>query len=77
MLSHAFEVWRVHRVRLVTDARNERSRRAIERLGARFDGVLRAARTAFDGGIRDSACYSMLDSEWPAARAELQARLRD
>lgn len=77
MLTHAFEVWRVHRVRLVTDARNRRSRRAIERLGARFDGVLRAARTAFDGGIRDSAYYSMLDSEWPEAKAALEARLRD
>jgi RimJ/RimL family protein N-acetyltransferase len=76
MLTHAFEVWRVHRVRLVTDARNQRSRRAIERLGARFDGVLRAARTAFDGGIRDSASYSMLDSEWPEAKAALEARLR-
>jgi RimJ/RimL family protein N-acetyltransferase len=76
MLTHAFEVWRVHRVRLVTDARNQGSRRAIERLGARFDGVLRAARTAFDGSIRDSACYSMLDSEWPVAKAALEARLR-
>ena len=76
MLTHAFEVWRVHRVRLVTDARNQASRAAIERLGARLDGVLRAARTAFDGGIRDSATYSMLDSEWPAAKTALEARLR-
>jgi RimJ/RimL family protein N-acetyltransferase len=76
MLTHAFETWQVHRVRLATDARNERSRRAIERLGMRFDGVLRAARTAFDGGIRDSAYYSMLDSEWPEARAALEKRLR-
>jgi len=76
MLTHAFEMWRVHRVRLVTDARNERSRRAIERLGARFDGVLRAARTAFDGGIRDSAYYSILDSEWPEVKEALRKRLR-
>jgi N-acetyltransferase len=76
MLTHAFETWRVHRVRLVTDARNERSRRAIERLGMQFDGVLRAARTAFDGGIRDSAYYSMLDSEWPEAKTALEKRLR-
>jgi RimJ/RimL family protein N-acetyltransferase len=76
MMTHAFEAWQVHRVRLVTDARNERSRRAIERLGMRFDGILRAARTAFDGGIRDSAYYSMLDSEWPAAKAALEKRLR-
>ena len=76
MMTQAFETWRVHRVRLVTDARNDRSRRAIERLGMRFDGVLRAARTAFDGGIRDSAYYSMLDSEWPEAKAALEKRLR-
>jgi RimJ/RimL family protein N-acetyltransferase len=76
MLTHAFETWCVHRVRLVTDVRNERSRRAIERLGFRLDGVLRAARTAFDGGIRDSAYYSMLDAEWPAAKAALAALLR-
>ena len=74
MLTHAFEVWRVHRVRLVTDARNDRSRKAIERIGARFDGILRAARTAFDGGIRDSAYYSMLDSEWPEAKKQLTER---
>ena len=76
MLTHAFEVWRVHRVRLTTDARNQRSRRAIERLGARFDGILRATRNAYDSGIRDSAYYSMLDSEWPEARAALERRLR-
>lgn len=76
MLTHAFETWRVHRVRLTTDARNERSRRAIERLGMRLDGVLRATRNAYDGGIRDSACYSMLDSEWPMAKAVLERRLR-
>jgi N-acetyltransferase len=76
MLGHAFEVWRVHRVSLMTDARNRRSREAILRLGARFDGVLRAARMASDGGIRDTAAYSILDSEWPAVKAALHARLR-
>jgi RimJ/RimL family protein N-acetyltransferase len=76
MLTHAFESWRVHRVSLVTDARNERSRAAILRLGASFDGVLRTARVAADGGVRDTAAYSILDREWPAVRAALQARLR-
>jgi RimJ/RimL family protein N-acetyltransferase len=76
MLTHAFETWHVHRVRLTTDARNERSRRAIERLGARLDGILRATRNAYDGGIRDSAYYSILDSEWPEAKATLEKRLR-
>jgi RimJ/RimL family protein N-acetyltransferase len=75
MLAHAFEVWRVHRVSLMTDSRNARSRIAILRLGARFDGVLRAARVAVDGVIRDTAAYSILENEWPAVKAGLQARL--
>ena len=75
MLTHAFETWRVHRVSLMTDARNERSRQAILRLGARFDGVLRAARPASDGAIRDTAAFSILDGEWPAIKADLVARL--
>jgi RimJ/RimL family protein N-acetyltransferase len=75
MLTHAFEAWEVHRVTLRTDVRNARSRAAIERLGARLDGVLRAASPANDGGIRDTAHYSLLASEWPAARARLTARL--
>jgi N-acetyltransferase len=75
MLEHAFDRWQVHRVSLMTDARNERSRNAIMRLGARFDGVLRAARPASDGSIRDTAAFSILESEWPAIRAKLQTRL--
>jgi RimJ/RimL family protein N-acetyltransferase len=75
MLTHAFEVWRVHRVSLVTDSRNERSRNAILRLGAQFDGVLRAARVAFDGVIRHTAAYSILEPEWPAVKAGLRAKL--
>jgi RimJ/RimL family protein N-acetyltransferase len=76
MLTHAFEVWRVHRVSLNTDARNTRSREAILRLGARFDGVLRAARVAADGAIRDTAAYSIVEAEWPEVKARLAARLR-
>ena len=75
MLTHAFDRWRVHRVSLMTDARNQRSRQAILRLGARFDGVLRAARPASDGAIRDTAAFSILEAEWPAVRANLEARL--
>ena len=74
MLGHAFDVWRVRRVTLKTDARNARSRANIERIGCRFDGILRAHMPAWDGGIRDSAFYSMLSSEWPAARDQLRAR---
>jgi RimJ/RimL family protein N-acetyltransferase len=76
MLRHAFEVWRVYRVSLLTDARNLRSRAAIERIGGRLDGVLRSARPAFDGQIRDSACFSIVRAEWPAVRARLEERLR-
>jgi RimJ/RimL family protein N-acetyltransferase len=75
MLAHAFDVWRLRRVSFKTDARNVRSRTAIERLGARLDGVLRAHMPAADGGVRDSAMYSILASEWPAIRASLTARL--
>ena len=76
MLIHAFEGWRVHRVSLVTDGRNQRSRNAILRLGARFDGVLRAARVASDFTIRDTAAYSIRDDEWPQVKAGLVIRLR-
>lgn len=76
MLRHAFEALRVHRVTLKTDARNVRSRTAIERLGARFDGVLRAHMPAAEGGLRDTAFFSILRHEWPAVRERLAARLR-
>ena len=76
MLTHAFETWRVHRVSLLTDARNERSRAAILRLGARFDGVLRVNRVASDAGIRDTAAYSIVEAEWPEVKAGLLSRLR-
>ena len=74
-LTHCFETLGMARVELKTDARNARSRAAILRLGASFDGVLRAHKVAADGGVRDSAFYSMLASEWPAARERLVARL--
>src|SRR5712671_1051880 len=77
MLTHAFESWRVVRVNLRTDARNARSRAAIERLGAKLDGILRAHVPASDGGVRDTASYSLLAQDWPAAKARLRARLSD
>lgn len=80
MLTHAFDVWNVRRVDLKTDERNERSRRAIERLGAQFEGVLRNWQAAQvdgeKGRTRNSAMYSILDAEWPDVRARLDARLR-
>ena len=80
LLGHAFEVWQVGRVAICTDARNERSRAAIERLGARFEGVLRNHRPAAGhladvGTLRDTAVYSIVAPEWPAVRATLEARL--
>lgn len=75
MLDHAFGAWGVRAVRLQTDARNARSRAAIERLGCTLDGVLRVDRPAADGTVRDSAVFSMLAADWPAARARLTARL--
>lgn len=71
MLDHAFTAWRSYRVCLKTDARNARSRAAIERLGAAFEGVRRAHARAADGGVRDTAYYSILAAEWPSARERL------
>ncbi|HTU69819.1 MAG TPA: GNAT family protein [Candidatus Baltobacteraceae bacterium] len=68
MLTHAFETWRVRAVAFHTDARNTRSRAAIERLGARFEGLLRAHRLAVDYTPRDSARYSIVAAEWPAVK---------
>jgi RimJ/RimL family protein N-acetyltransferase len=76
MLSHAFEVWGVHRVCFHTDARNERSRAALTRLGATFEGILRAHRLAADLKPRDSARYSIIAAEWPQVKAQLAARLK-
>jgi RimJ/RimL family protein N-acetyltransferase len=75
MLTHAFEAWQMLRVCLHTDIRNERSRAAIERIGGKFEGILRAHRMAADFIPRDSARYSILASEWPAAKLRLGQRL--
>ncbi len=75
MLRHAFEAWGVRVVRLKTDRRNERSRAAIERIGGRLDGVIRAHSPGADGTIRDTAYYSIIETEWPEVDAALRARL--
>jgi RimJ/RimL family protein N-acetyltransferase len=75
MMTHAFEVWDVHRVALQTDVRNARSRAAIERIGGKLDGLLRADRPGSDDTVRTSARYSILAAEWPDVKARLQARL--
>lgn len=74
-LSHAFEVWQVRRLILKTDARNMRSRDAIERIGGKLDGILRAHLPASDGGIRESALFSILQTEWPEVKVRLQGFL--
>jgi RimJ/RimL family protein N-acetyltransferase/nitroimidazol reductase NimA-like FMN-containing flavoprotein (pyridoxamine 5'-phosphate oxidase superfamily) len=76
MLGRAFEELGAVRVELHTDLRNVRSQQAIERLGATREGILRRNRLRHDGTWRDSALYSMTDAEWPAARDQLQQRLR-
>jgi len=75
MLTHAFETWKVHRVCLHTDVRNQRSRNAIERIGGHFEGILRAHRMAADFIPRDSARYSIIVAEWPEAKRRLMERL--
>jgi N-acetyltransferase len=70
-LTQAFQAWHVLRVVFTTDARNSTSRRAIERLGASFEGVRRLHSPARDGTIRDSAYYSITAPEWPAVRSRL------
>ena len=75
MLEHAFETWGCRRVELKTDARNERSRGAMEAFGATFEGVHRKHMLVRGGENRDSAWYSVTDDEWPAIRDGLRARL--
>jgi RimJ/RimL family protein N-acetyltransferase len=75
LLSHAFEEQGAVRVQLKTDANNERSRRAIERIGGQFEGVLRNYQTYWNGRVRDTAIYSIVEREWPEVRANLEARI--
>ncbi len=75
LLSEAFDVRQVERVTLKTDSMNERSRAAILRLGATFEGVLRHHMLRPDGSWRDSAYFSILKSEWPAVKENLQTKL--
>ncbi len=75
MLEHAFERLGCIRVEFKTDARNERSRGALEALPAQFEGIFRKHRVLADGGLRDSAYYSIVDDDWPEVRANLERRL--
>lgn len=75
MLRHAFETWGVQRISLRADARNLRSRAAIERLGATSEGVRRAHSRGLDGVVRSTAFYSILAEEWPAVRDIIELRI--
>jgi N-acetyltransferase len=75
MLAHAFEVWNCLRVELKTDSLNQRSRRAILRLGAKEEGTLRKHMLTWNRRQRDSVYFSILDTEWPRVKLELQSKL--
>ena len=79
LLGHAFDVWQVVRVAIATDSRNERSRRAIERIGARFEGIQRHHRPSMvpgeAGRPRDTALFSITDDDWPTVKEGLLTRL--
>lgn len=75
LLAHAFETLGCLAVEFRTHVLNQASRRAIERLGARLDGILRAHQRARDGSLRDTCVYSVTASEWPAVRQHLSALL--
>jgi RimJ/RimL family protein N-acetyltransferase len=75
MLCHAFEQWGCLRVELKTDSLNQKSRNAILRLGAREEGTLRQHMVTWDGRRRDSVYFSILDTEWPEVKRELETKL--
>jgi N-acetyltransferase len=77
LLRHAFEELKVMRVQLKTDRRNARSRAAIERIGGRFEGILRHHMLVRGGVVRDSAYYGFIDTEWPEAKARLERMLAE
>lgn len=77
MLEMAFERLGFLRVQIHTDARNEKSQRAIEALGAVYEGTLRRHMVAKDGFVRDTMVYSVVDQDWPEVRGNLLRRLND
>jgi len=75
LMTHAFDTWGVQRVAICTDERNEQSRRAIERIGGVFEGVLRSDRPSWvpseKGLLRNTAVYSVVSAEWPRVKSRL------
>ena len=76
LMRHVFETLKWHRVEYKTDARNERSREAIARLGALQEGIFRRHMVMADGHVRDTVYFSVIDTDWPAVKAGLEKRLR-
>ncbi|MCY7346354.1 MAG: GNAT family N-acetyltransferase [Pyrinomonadaceae bacterium] len=76
MLTHAFETWNCVRVELKTDALNEKSRKAIRRIGAKQEGILRQHLITDAGRFRDTVYFSIIDSEWQTVKADLNEKLR-
>ncbi len=76
LIKHAFETLGCIRVQFKTDARNQRSQEALERIGAVKEGTLRNQMIAADGHVRDSIYYSIIESEWPSIKANLEEKLK-
>ena len=81
LMTHAFDTWGVQRVAICTDERNEQSRRAIERIGGIFEGVLRSDRPSWvaseKGKLRNTAVYSVVSAEWPEVKSRLTSIVRE
>ena len=75
LLKHAFEDWHAIRIQLRTDVNNVHSQRAIQKLGAQYEGTLRNDGIRPDGSVRDSKLYSIIPSEWPIVKPRLLARI--
>jgi RimJ/RimL family protein N-acetyltransferase len=76
LMRHAFDDWHAIRVALKTDVNNLHSQAAIKKLGARYEGTLRNQRIRPDGSYRDTVIFSVIESEWPTVKANLEERLR-
>jgi N-acetyltransferase len=75
MLGHAFDAWRLMRVEFKTDSFNDKSRNALARIGATFEGIHRNHMVTYTGRIRHSAWYSVTDTDWPDVKRGLEAKL--
>ena len=76
LLTHAFEVQKLHRVTLKTDGKNERSKSAIARIGATYEGALRENMQRPDGSWRDTAYFSILENQWPEIKKRLIEKIK-